>query len=101
MSASASFLLGALLGVANAAAALVMARRAAAAEPRAGIRIVMASLAARLAVMLAAVAGVLVAVPVARLWFVGGLGLLFAVGLVAEVLYVHGRALRASAPPTA
>ena len=98
MTVTASLLLGALLGAANAAAAMLLARRAAAAEPHRGIQLVLASLLVRLVVLLAAVAGVLVAVPVVRVAFVAGLGVVFVAGLVAEVFYVQSRA---AARPTA
>lgn len=91
MTVPASLLLGALLGAANAAAALWTARRAAGLEPTRALRVVLGGMVARMALTLAAVALVLVLVPVHRGAFVGGLGLLFLGGLVAEVLLVLGR----------
>lgn len=91
MSLPASLLLGALLGAANAAAAAWMARRAATLDSDRALRLVLGGMMARMGLLLAAVALVLIAVPVHRGAFVGGLGVLFAVGLVAEVALVLSR----------
>ena len=91
MSLSASLLLGALLGAANAAAAVWTARRASALGSNAALRLVLGGMAARMGLVLAAFALVLALVPVHRPAFVGGLGLLFAVGLVAEILLLLSR----------
>ena len=94
MTAPASLLLGALLGAANAGAAAWTARRAAGMEPDRGMRLVLGGMGVRMALVLAAFALVLLFVPVHRGAFVGGLGLLFVVGLVAEVALVLGRSPR-------
>ena len=91
MSLPASLLLGALLGVAYSAAALLVARRANALEPMRGMRLMLAAMLVRMAVTLAAVVAVLLAVPVHRGAFVGGLGVTFVAGLLTEVLLVLGR----------
>ena len=91
MSFSASLLIGALLGAANAAAALWIARRAGALEPNRALQIVLGGMVARMLVVLAAFAAVLVAVPVQRGAFVTGLGVVFVLGLLAEVFLVLGR----------
>ena len=91
MSLFASLLLGALLGLVNAAAALWTARRAMAGEPARALRVVLGGMVVRMAVVLAAVALVLALVPVSRGAFVGGLGLLFVGGLLMEVAFVLGR----------
>ena len=98
MSLPASFLLGALLGAANAAWALWVAGRAGALEPSHALRVVLGGMVARMAATLVAVAFVLVLAPVHRGAFVGGLGLLFAGGLVAEVFLVLGRSAGPSRP---
>lgn len=99
MTLSASLLLGALLGAANAAASVWTAGRATAYEPNRALRVVLGGMVVRMGLVLAAVALVLALVPVHRGAFVGGLGLLFVGGLVAEVLFVLGRTPGPSRPP--
>ena len=91
MSALASLLLGAALGAANALAALWIVRRAGSLEVNAALRLVLAGMTARMALVLAAVALVLGLAPVHEGAFLGAFGLLFVVGLVAEVVLVLGR----------
>ena len=99
MSLPASLLLGVLLGVAHAAAALLVARRArAAADSTKAIQVVLGGMLVRMALVLAAVAAVLVTLPVQRGPFVAGLGVAFALGLVAEVTLVLGRPAPAPDP---
>lgn len=95
MSVTVSFLLGALLGVANAAAALVAVRRAQALEPTPALRVVMLGMTVRLPLLLAAVAGILAWVPVARGAFIVGLGVVFVAGLLAEAFFVLRRPVAA------
>lgn len=92
MSIPVSLLLGAVFGAVNVGAALWIVRRASALGPTRGMQLVLAGMVARMSVALAAVALVLVFVPVHRAAFVGGLGVLFVLGLAAEVLFVLGRA---------
>ncbi len=91
MTATASLLVGALLGAAHAAAALVVARRARTLAPTAAMQTVMRAMLVRLTLVLAAFAAVVAWVPVQRGPFVAGLGLLFVAGLVAEALLVLRR----------
>lgn len=91
MSLSASLLLGALLGVAYSAAALLVARRARTLEPNHALRVVLGGMLIRMGLTLAAFAAVLALVPVNRGAFVGGLGATFLLGLLAEVFLVLGR----------
>ncbi len=98
MTVSASLLLGALLGAANAAAAAWTARKAMDGAPERALHVVLGGMVARMAVVLAAVALVLALVPVHRGAFVGGLGVLFVGGLLAEVALVLGRAPGRSRP---
>ena len=95
MSVPASLLLGALLGAANAAAAVWTARRARTMASDRALRLVLGGMTARLGVLLALVALVLALAPVARGAFVVGLGVTFAAGLLAEVLVVQSSARRA------
>ena len=97
MTATASLLIGALVGAVYAVAAVWTARRAAAHGPDAALRIVLVGMLVRMAVMLALVALVLAALPVHRGAFVGGLGALFLAGLLGEVALV----LRPSPRPQA
>lgn len=92
MTATASLLLGALLGAVNAGAAAWTARRSLALDPERGMRFVLSGMAARMGVILLAFGLVLAFVPVQRGAFVIGLGVLFALGLIAEVALVLGRA---------
>ena len=94
MTAPASLLLGALLGAANAGAAAWTVRRSAGLAPDRGMQLVLGGMAVRMALVLVAFALVLAFVPVHRGAFVGGLGLLFVVGLVAEVALLLGRSPR-------
>lgn len=98
MTPAASLLLGALLGAANAAAAVWTARRAGALEPARGMQLVLGGMAVRMMLALAAVALVLALVDVHRVAFVGGVGLLFAVGLAVEIALLVSRP---AAPPSA
>ncbi|WP_412070018.1 hypothetical protein [Rubrivirga sp. IMCC43871] len=92
MSLLASLLLGALLGVAYTAAALLVARRASAvADGNKVLQMVLGGMLARMALMLAAFAAILALVPVQRGPFVLGLGVVFVIGLVVEVFFVLGR----------
>ena len=92
MSLPASLLLGALLGVAYTAAALLVARRAkSVGDGNKALQLVLGGMLARMAVMLVAFAAVVAFVPVQRGPFVLGLGVVFVLGLVAEVLFVSGR----------
>ena len=91
MTFAASLLLGALVGAANAAAAVWTAARAAGREPNAALRLVLGGMMARMLVVLAAFAAVLVLVPVHRGGFVLGLGVVFAAGLAAEIAVVLRR----------
>ena len=91
MSVSASLLLGALLGVANAAAAVWVVRRALALAPQRAMQIVLGSMVARMGIVLAVFALVVVLLPVHRIAFVAGLGVLFVIGLLAETFLVLTR----------
>lgn len=95
MTAIASLLLGALLGVANAAASLVAVRRAQALEPTRALRVVMVGMMLRLPLLLAAFAAILAWVPVVRGPFVLGLGVVFVAGLLAEAFFVLRRPVAA------
>lgn len=95
MTFAASLLLGALVGAANAAAAVWTASRASGLGSDRALRLVLGGMMARLLVVLAVFAAVLAMVPVHRGGFVLGLGALFAAGLAAEILLV----LRRSQPP--
>ncbi|MEM0963650.1 MAG: ATP synthase subunit I [Bacteroidota bacterium] len=88
MTVSVSLLLGALLGAANALAAVWAARRATTMESNRALRFVLGGMAARLAVVLAAFAAILALVPIHRGAFVVGLGITFVAGLLAEVTLV-------------
>lgn len=91
MTATASLILGALLGAGHAAAALVVARRARSLAPTEALRVVMRGMLIRMAAVLAVFAALLAWVPLARGPFVLGLGVLFAAGLVGEALLVLRR----------
>ncbi len=91
MSVATSLLLGALLGLANAAVALLLARRGRALDVNGVMKVVLGGGFLRLLVLLAAVAAVVVTVPVHRLAFVGGLGVVYVLGLVLEVASLLGR----------
>lgn len=98
MSVPSSLLIGALLGACNAALALVVARRASGLRLASSLNLVLGGMLVRMALTLAAVAAVLLLVPVHRLAFVGALGVVFVAGLVAEVALVLGRPA-SSRPP--
>ena len=93
---TASLLLGALVGAANAAAAVWTVNRAAGLGSDRALRLVLGGMALRLLVVLAVFAAVIAALPVHRGGFVTGLGVLFAAGLAAEIVLV----LRRSQAPT-
>ena len=91
MSVPASLLLGALLGAANAVAAVWVVRRALALAPQRAMQIVLGSMVARMGVVLALFALVVILLPVHRVAFVAGLGALFVIGLLAETFLVLTR----------
>lgn len=91
MSVVTSLLLGALLGLANAAVALLLARRGRTLDVNGVMKVVLGGGFLRLLVLLAAVVLVFVTVPVHRLAFVGGLGVVYVLGLVLEVASLLGR----------
>lgn len=91
MSPAASLLLGALLGAANAAAAAWTVRRTGGLASDRALHLVLGGMVARMVLVLGAVALVLALFDVHRVAFIGGLGLLFAAGLVAEVALVLAR----------
>lgn len=91
MSIATSLLLGALIGLANAAVALVVAHFGRTMDLNPAMALVLGGGFARLAVLLGAVVLVLALTPVDRLAFVGGLGAVFVLGLVAEIALVLGR----------
>lgn len=99
MSVTASLMLGAFVGAVNAAAAAWIAHRAFAGDPTKAMNLVLGGMAARMAVILGTVALVLALYPVHRGAFIGGLGLLFVVGLGAEIMIALGRAPASSRPP--
>ncbi len=99
MSVVTSLLLGALLGTANAVGALLLARRGRSMPLNPAMKLVLGGGFLRLLVLLGAVVLVLVTLDVHRLAFVGGLGAVFAVGLILEVVLINGRP--ADARPTA
>lgn len=94
MSVATSLMLGALLGVANAAVALLLARRGRTLDVNGVMKVVIGGGFLRLLVLLAAVVTVFVTVPVHRLAFVGGLGVVYVLGLVLEVASLLGRPAR-------
>ena len=85
MTPTASLLIGALLGAANAVAAVWTARRCAGLDVDRTLRLVLGGMAVRMGLTLAAFAAVLALLPVHRGAFVGGVGLLFVVGLAVEM----------------
>ena len=91
MSVATSLLLGALLGLANAAVALLIARRGRMLDVNGVMKVVLGGGFLRLLVLLVAVVLVFVSVPVHRLAFVGGLGVVYVLGLVLEVASLLGR----------
>ncbi len=90
-----SALLGLALAGANVAASLLLLRAARGRAPRAWFAVVFGGMTARLFVLLAVLAGVLVWAPVHRPTFVGVLLAACLAGLAAEVALVHRAALRA------
>ncbi len=88
MTVPASLLIGALLGMANAAAAVWTARRAERLDSSRALHLVLGGMGARLVIVLAVFAVVLVFVDVHRGAFVAGLGVTFAAGLFAEIALV-------------
>ena len=88
MTVPASLLIGALLGLANAAAAVWTARRAEHLDSDRALRLVLGGMGARLIVVLAMFAAVIAFVDVHRGAFVAGLGVTFAAGLFAEIALV-------------
>lgn len=99
MTVTSSLLIGALLGLANALAAVWTAHRATLAEPRRGMNLVLGGMVVRMALMLGAVALLLVLYPIHRGAFLGGLGVLFVGGLFAEIALALGRAPDSTRPP--
>lgn len=98
MTVSVSLLLGALVGLANAASAVWTARRATAFGPDRALRMVLAGMVVRMFATLAVVALVLALADVQRAAFVAGLGVLFVGGLLVEVAIVS---TSASSQPSA
>jgi len=94
-----SLLIGAVLGAVNAALALAVARRAVTLGLASSLNLVVGGMAVRLLLLLGAVAAVLLSVPVHRLAFVGALGAVFVAGLIAEIVFVLGRAQRSASAP--
>ena len=97
MSFLSSLLLGALLGAVNAAAAVVVARRASALGLNQALGLVLGSMMLRMLLVLVAFGVLLAVLPVHRGGLVTGLGVLFALGLAAEVAVVLRRASSSSA----
>lgn len=97
MTALASLLLGAALGLAHAVAGLGVARLARGRADERYATVVLAGTALRLFLAVIAVLVVLLLVPVHTAGFIAGLGGTFVVGLVTEVLLVLRRP---SAPAT-
>ena len=91
MSVSVSLCLGALLGAANAVAAVWVVRRALALAPQRAMQIVLGSMVARMGVVLALFALGVVLLTVHRIAFVAGLGVLLVIGLLAEAFLVLTR----------
>ncbi|MGB3542614.1 ATP synthase subunit I [Rubrivirga sp.] len=91
MTVPASLLIGALLGAANAVAAVWTARRAERLDSNRALHLVLGGMGIRLLVVLAAFAVVLVFVDVHRIAFVAGLGVTFVAGMAAEVLFLLSR----------
>lgn len=101
MSVATSLLLGALLGTANAVGALLLAQRGRSMPLNPAMKLVLGGGFLRLLVLLGAVVLVLVTLDVHRLAFVGGMGVIFAIGLALEVALVLGRPADARPPADA
>ncbi len=90
MSVATSLLLGALLGTANAVGAVLLAQWGRALPLNPAMKIVLGGGFLRLLVLLGAVVLVLALLDVHRIAFIGGLGVVFAVGLILEVVLING-----------
>lgn len=90
-----SALLGITLGVANAAASYALYRVAGGKPQTTFFTIVLGGMVARLMVVLAIAALILVMMPVHRVAFVGAFFAAFAVGTAVEILLIQRRASRA------
>jgi len=90
-----SALFGVALGAANAAASYALYRVAGGTPQKTFYTVVLGGMVARLAVVLALAALVLVALPVSRSAFVGAFFAAFAAGTAVEVLLIQRRASRA------
>lgn len=101
MSVATSLLLGALLGTANAVGAVLLAQRGRALPLNPAMRLVLGGGFLRLVLLLGAVVLVLAALDVHRAAFVGGLGVVFVIGLVFEVVLINGRSADARPPADA
>ncbi len=101
MSVETSLLLGALLGTANAAGAVLLAQRGRALPLNPAMKLVLGGGAVRLMLLLGAVVLVLALLDVHRLAFVGALGAVFAIGLILEVILINGRPADARPPADA
>ena len=92
-----SLLLGALLGVAYSAAAVLVARRARTMDDsNAVLGLVLGGMLVRMALTLVAFGAILAWVPVLRGPFVAGLGVTFVIGMVVEMSFLMGRTARPS-----
>lgn len=89
MTPTASLLVGALLGAANAAAALWAVGRARTLEPRHALRVVLGGMVVRMVVVLGLFGLALALLPLQRGPFVAGLGVLFVLGLFAEAFLLR------------
>ena len=98
MTALASLLLGAALGGAHAVAGLGVARLANGRAKERYAAVVLAGTALRLFLATVAILLVLLLVPVQTVAFIGGLGVTFVLGLLAEVLLLLRRPAAASRP---
>ncbi len=97
MSVPESLLLGALLGVAYSAAAVLVARRARAMDDsNAVLGLVLGGMLVRMALALVAFGAILAWVPVLRGPFVAGLGVTFVIGMAVEMSFLMGRTARPS-----
>ena len=95
MSVPESLLLGALLGVAYSAAAVLVARRARTMDDsNAVLGLVLGGMLVRMALALVAFGAILAWVPVLRGPFVTGLGVTFVIGMAVETFFLMGRTAR-------